>query len=128
MTDWLKNISHIAIKVTDLALVSLALEDLGLVCQKVEKRDEVGMQIAWLKQTETTVELMEATDSSSPIFNDPPGIHHLGLKVKNLDEIYQMMKNSDRYTIEGEIRQGIHSRIFFFRITGQQEILFECTE
>jgi len=128
MTDWLKSISHIAIKVTDLALVSLALEDLGLVCQKVEKRDEVGMQIAWLKQTETTVELMEATDSSSPIFNDPPGIHHLGLKVKNLDEIYQMMKNSDRYTIEGEIQQGIHSRIFFFRITGQQEILFECTE
>jgi hypothetical protein len=114
--------------VTDLVEVCWALENLGLVCQKMEKRDEVGMQIAWLKQTETTVELMEATDSSSPIFNDPPGIHHLGLKVKNLDEIYQMMKKSDRYIIDGEIRQGIHSRIFFFRITGQQEILFECTE
>lgn len=128
MTDWLKNISHIAIKVTDLALVSRALEDLGLVCQKVEKRPEVGMQIAWLKKAETTIELMEVTESSSPIYNDPLGVHHLGLKVENLDEIYRMMKESDRYTIEGGIQHGVHSRIFFFKITGQPEIRFECSE
>lgn len=128
MTDWIKNIDHMAIKISDLPQVCAALENLGLACQKVGQRDEVGMRIAWLKHGQTTVELLEVTDSSSPIFNDPPGLHHLGLKVKNLEDTYRMMEKNDQYKIEGKICQGIHSRIFFFRLTGQKEILFECSE
>jgi len=128
----IKNIDHIAIKVSNLSMVCHAFETLGLPCNSIEKFDEVGMKIAFLGDVkdneETGIELLEVIDQSSPIANDKPGLHHVGLKVKNIEEIYNRMKKSDQYKLLGEIRKGAHSRIFFFKITGQEEILFECVE
>jgi methylmalonyl-CoA/ethylmalonyl-CoA epimerase len=124
----IKNIDHIAIKVSNLNDVNMALENLGLPCKRIEQFDEVGMRIAFLDAGETAVELLEVTDPSSPIANDKTGLHHLGIKIKNIEETFDMMKKSDKYRVQGEIRQGAHSRIFFFRIAGQEDILFECVE
>ncbi|MCK5059163.1 MAG: VOC family protein [Candidatus Aminicenantes bacterium] len=121
-------IDHIAIKVSDLTEVSQALEQVGLFCKSIEQHDEVGMKIAFLGLSEekTTIELLEVVDPSSPIVNEPTGLHHVGIRVENIEKIYDKMKKGDRYKLEGEIRQGAHSRIFFFRINGHEEILFEC--
>jgi hypothetical protein len=126
----IKNIDHIAIKVSDLATVCQSLKKLGLICDNIEQYKEVGMRIASLgnPNEETTLELLEVTDPSSPIINDPPGLHHLGLKVKNIEDTYEMMNNDAQYSIQGEIRQGAHSKIFFFKIKGQEKILFECVQ
>ncbi len=128
----IKNIDHIAVKVSDLAQVNQALENLGLPCKSIKKFSEVGMQIAFLGKgnvnEEITVELLEVTDPSSPIANDPSGLHHLGLKVTDIEEIFYKMKRSNLYKVEGGIRKGAHSKIFFFRIKGEEEILFECVE
>ena len=124
----IKNLEHIAIKVTDLSSVCRALENLGLPCNSIEQYDEVGMRIAFLGDRETRMELLEVIDPGSPIVNDKPGLHHLGIKVKNIEEIYNKMKESDLYEVQGNIRQGAHSRIFFFKIKGQEEVLFECVE
>lgn len=124
----IEQLDHIAIKVTDLSAVCRAFEGLGLPCTGLEQYDEVGMRIAFLGDRETRMELMEVTSETSPIANDKPGLHHLGIKVKNIEEIYNKMKDSDRCRVLGDIRQGAHSRIFFFKIIGQEEILFECVE
>lgn len=124
----IKNLDHIAVKVTDLSSVCRAFENLGFHCNSIEQYDEVGMRIAFLGDRETRMELLEVTDESSPIVNDKPGLHHLGIKVKNIEEIYHKMKESDLYEVQGNIRQGAHSRIFFFKIKGQEQVLFECVE
>lgn len=124
----IEQLDHIAIKVTDLSAVCRAFEEMGLPCSRIGQYDEVGMRIAFLGNRETRMELLEATAETSPIVKDKPGLHHLGIKVKDIEEIYNKMKNSDRYQVLGDIRQGAHSRIFFFKIIGQEEILFECVE
>lgn len=124
----IERLDHIAIKVTDLSSVCSAFEGLGLPCTGIGQYDEVGMRIAFLGNRETRMELLEVTSETSPIVKDKPGLHHLGIKVKDIEEIYTKMKNSDRYQVLGDIRQGAHSRIFFFKIIGQEEILFECVE
>jgi hypothetical protein len=50
------------------------------------------------------------------------------MTVTDIEETYAKMKQSDRFKVQGNIRQGAHSRIFFFKIAGQEEILFECVE
>ena len=126
----MKSIDHIAIKVSDLGTVCQSLEKLGMNCDRIEQYNEVGMRIAFLSNPndETTLELLDVTDPSSPIVDDPPGLHHLGLKVQNIEDTYEKMKNDTQYSIQGEIRQGAHSKIFFFKIKGQEEILFECVQ
>lgn len=122
------HIDHIAVKVTDLPAVCRAFEEMGVPCNNIEQYDEVGMRIAFLGDRESRMELLEVTDFSSPIVDDKPGLHHLGLTVKDIEETYTRMIQSDRFNVQGNIRQGAHSRIFFFRIAGQEEILFECVE
>lgn len=126
----IEKLDHIAIKVTKLKEVSHVLEEMGLPCNSIEQHDEVGMRIAFLgnRNRETRLELLEVTDNKSPIANDKPGLHHLGIKVKNIEEAYNKMKESDCCHVLGNIRQGAHSRIFFFKIKEQEEILFECVE
>lgn len=124
----IEHIDHIGIKVTDLQDVCRSFEEMGVPCNHIEQYDEVGMRIAFLGDRESRLELLEVTDPSSPIVDDNSGLHHLGLAVKDIEETYSRMKQSDRFTVLGNIRQGAHSRIFFFKIAGQENVLFECVE
>lgn len=124
----IEQLDHIAIKVANLKEVSSVLEDMGLPCTSIKQHDEVGMRIAFLGNRETRLELLEVTANNSPIANDKSGLHHLGIKVKNIEEAFKKLKESDRCQVLGEIRQGVHSRIFFFKMIEQEEILFECVE
>lgn len=124
----IKNIDHIAFKITDLSKVCQAFEKLGIPCKSIEKFSDVGMRIAFLGEGETHIELLEVIDQSSPIANEKSGLNHVALKVKDIDSFYDWMKKDDRYRIEVELRKGAHSRIFFFRIVEQEDILFECVE
>lgn len=121
-------IDHIAIKITNLPMVSRIFEELGLSSTGIVQHDEVGMRIAFLGNHKTRMELLEVTAETSPIVNDKPGLHHLGIKVRNIETIYEKMKENHRYKVLEDIRQGAHSRVFFFKISGQEEILFECVE
>lgn len=125
-------IDHIAIKVSDIEEFSAGLKGLGYSLQSSGQYDEVGMKIAFLGSKtgshSETMELLEVIDPSSPIAADPDGLHHLAISVNNIEESYKMMKNSSLYNVEGEIRQGAHCRIFFFRMAGTAQPLFECCE
>lgn len=125
-------IDHIAIKVSDIEEFSAGLKGLGYSIQSSGLYDEVGMKIAFLGSESACrsdkMELLEVIDPSSPIAADPDGLHHLAISVTDIEESYKMMKNSSLYNVEGEIRQGAHCRIFFFRMAGTTNTLFECCE
>lgn len=124
----IKAIDHIAIKVDDLQQVSSALEVLGIPAPKVKQFDEVGMKIAFMKIGEICLELLKVTDDSSPIADDPSGMHHIGIKTQDIEATYGMMARDKQFEIQGKIQKGAHARIFFFRISGHEKILFECVE
>lgn len=126
----IKNIDHIAIKVSNLSRVCRTFNVLGIPLEGIKKFPEVGMEIAFLggKKGQIGMELMTVTDSSSPIDKDPPGFHHVGLKVADIEAAFSKIKASDLFNVEGAIKQGAHARIFFFRLKAQEEILFECVE
>jgi Glyoxalase/Bleomycin resistance protein/Dioxygenase superfamily len=123
---------HIAIKVSDIEEFSAGLKGLGYSLQSSGLYDEVGMKIAFLGSESAgksdKMELLEVIDPSSPIAADPDGLHHLAISVIDIEGSYKMMKNSSLYSVEGEIRQGAHCRIFFFRMAGSAQPLFECCE
>lgn len=126
------DIDHIGIKVSNIEEFSAGMTGLGYSIESSGQYDEVGMKIAFL-QSESSgisekVELLEVTDPSSPIAADPEGLHHLAMSVSDIKESYKMMKQSPLYNVEGEIRQGAHCRIFFFRMAGTTQPLFECCE
>ena len=125
-------IDHIAIKVSNIDEFSAGLLNLGYSLQSSGFYDEVGMKIAFLGNDSpgksNTMELLEVIDPSSPIADDPEGLHHLAISVIDIEGSYKMMKESSLYNVEGEIRQGAHCRIFFFRMAGSSQPLFECCE
>lgn len=128
-------IDHIAIKVSDIDEFTAGLAGLGYTLQSSGQYDEVGMKIAFLgtEPSETSnasekMELLEVTDPSSPIAADPDGLHHLAIAVNDIEASHQMMKQNPLYDVEGDIRQGAHCKIFFFRMKGTKHPLFECCE
>ncbi len=121
-------IDHIAIKVDDIHKVSSALEILGVPSPKIRQFDEVGMKIAFMKIGDINLELLKVTSDNCPIVNDPSGIHHIGIKTQDIESTYKKMSNSEQFELQGKIQKGAHTRIFFFKISGQDQILFECVE
>jgi hypothetical protein len=55
-------------------------------------------------------------------------MHHIAVAVDDIEAAHKQMSDSRRFEVMGEIRQGAHSRIFFYRLAGTQAPLFECTE
>ncbi len=124
----LKDIDHVAIKVADIDTTCDHFADMGFSCNSIGQYDEVGMKIAFLGNGDSHLELLEVTDSSSPIVNDAPGIHHVGIKVKDIEATFNKMNVSEGFLVEGAIRQGAKGRIFFFRLRDEPSTLFECVE
>lgn len=125
----IEGIDHIALKVADIEESAAAFRELGYPLSSVEQHDEVGMKIAFLGDKDSgRMELMEVTSPDSPIAGDPDGLHHLSIAVADIDAAFAKMSADPLYRVQGAVRQGAHSRIFFFRIAAQPETLYECAE
>lgn len=122
------DIDHIAIKVKSIETCRDAFKELGYPMISVKQHDEVGMKIGFFGEGSSKLELMEVVDSASPIADHSDGIHHIGMKVEDIEASYLRMNESPLFSVEGEVRQGAHSRIFFFRLTEEPSTLYECVE
>jgi len=122
------NIDHIAIKVADIDSVARAFEELGYTRQDTKRFEEVAMDISFLGKGSGKLELLQPFDPSSPIFKDPDGLHHVAIGVGDIVKTHAQMSESRLFTVEGPLRRGAHSRIFFFRIAGEGNTLYECVE
>ena len=104
-------IEHIGIAVKDLdKSISLYEEMLGYKCYKIEEVKDQKVRTAFFKIGETKIELLEATDSASPIARfiekRGEGIHHLAFAVSDIQERLQDMEKTGINLIDKKARKG----------------------
>lgn len=131
MIDILK-IDHIGIAVKDLDESLEVYKLLGFECQETEEVLEQKVRVAFLPCGESELELLEPTQSDSPVqkFIDKngEGIHHIAISVDDVQDSIQKLKEAGVRMVDEKPRYGAgNAKIAFIhpKMTG---VLFEITE
>ena len=87
----LKNIDHIGIAVTDIeAALDFWTKTLGIELHGVETVEEQKTKTAFLPVDDTEIELLQGTTEDSPVAKfiekKGTGVHHIAIRVENLEE------------------------------------------
>lgn len=131
MIDILK-IDHIGIAVKDLDESLEVYKLLGFKCKETEEVSEQKVRVAFLPCGESELELLEPTQSDSPlqkfIDKNGEGIHHIAIRVDDVQDSIKKLKEAGVRIIDEKPRYGAgNSKIAFIhpKMTG---VLFEVTE
>jgi len=125
-------VSHIGVAVTDLAsALAFYREVLGVEPGPQESAD--GATIVSLPLGDTQVELMVPESPDSPVARflakRGPGIHHICLRVPNLDQALARCRASGYHLVDQEPRAGAGGhRVAFLHPKSTAGILLELTE
>ena len=127
-------VDHIGLAVRSLDTALRFWRDaLGVSAGAPEEVPSEGVRVAFLPFGETRIELLEPLSSESPIarFLDKrgEGIHHVCLRVENLDAALDTLRQSGAEIIPPEVRRGAGGRRIAFvhpRSTGG--VLLELKE
>ncbi|HBG14177.1 MAG TPA: methylmalonyl-CoA epimerase [Synergistaceae bacterium] len=127
-------IDHIGIAVTSIdEALKFWGRSLGIKCTGVEEVAEQKVKTAFLPLGDTEVELLEATDPESPVAKfiekKGEGIHHLAIRVENLEEALEKMKALGLRMIDEKPRYGAGgARIAFVHPKTAGGVLLELSE
>jgi methylmalonyl-CoA/ethylmalonyl-CoA epimerase len=104
-------IDHIGIAVASIEeSLKFWEQSLGIKCMDIEEVAEQKVKTAFLPLGDTEVELLEATDPESPVAKfiekKGEGIHHLAIRVENLEEALEKMKALGLRLIDEKPRYG----------------------
>ena len=125
-------IAHVGIALPDLApAISFYRDILGL--ERVELSDSDGARIEAFAAGESLVELLEPSESDSPIgkylAKRGPGIHHICFQVDDLDATLERCRAAGLRVIDETPRLGAEGRrIAFLHPSSTSGILVELTE
>ena len=122
----------IAVKSIDEAL-NFWQKTLGIQCTGVEEVEEQKVKTAFLPVGATEIELLEATSDDSPVAKfiekRGEGIHHLALRVDDLDAALAELKEQGMRLIDETPRYGAGgARIAFIHPKATGGILLELSE
>ncbi|TDY55323.1 methylmalonyl-CoA epimerase [Aminivibrio pyruvatiphilus] len=122
----------IAVKSIDEAL-SFWQSALGIQCTGVEEVEEQKVRTAFLPIGDTEVELLEATSDESPVAKfiekKGEGIHHLAIRVENLEAALAELKEKGIRLIDETPRYGAGgAKIAFVHPKSTGGILLEISE
>lgn len=106
---------------------------LGIKCHGVEEVADQKVKTAFLPLHDTEVELLEGTAPDSPVAkfieNKGEGIHHLAIRVENLEEALAELKAKEVRLIDEKPRIGAGgARIAFIHPKATGGILLELCE
>ncbi|NLD05800.1 MAG: methylmalonyl-CoA epimerase [Synergistaceae bacterium] len=106
---------------------------LGIKCHGVEEVTEQKVKTAFLPVKDTEIELLEATSPESPVAKfieaKGEGIHHLAIRVENLEEALAELKEKGVRLIDEKPRLGAGgARIAFILPKATGGILLELSE
>jgi len=106
---------------------------LGIKCTGIEEVAEQKVKTAFLPLGDTEVELLEATDPESPVAKfiekKGEGIHHLAIRVENLEEALEKMKALGLKLIDEKPRYGAGgAKIAFVHPKTAGGVLLELSE
>ena len=127
-------IDHIGIAVKSLADAVKLYEDvIGLKVSGYDQVDDQGVKVAMLPVGEARIELLEPTTAESPIekfmTKRGEGIHHIAVRVDNIEEALARFKASGARLIDSVPRIGAHNtRIAFIHPASTHGVLLELVE
>mgnify|MGYP003587026915 FL=1 len=122
----------IAVKSIDEAL-NFWEATLGIKCHGVEEVAEQKVKTAFLPVKDTEIELLEGTSEDSPVAKfiaaKGEGIHHLAIRVDNLEEALAELKEKGVRLIDEKPRCGAGgAKIAFLHPKATGGILLELSE
>lgn len=127
-------IDHIGIAVKSLAdAVKVYQDAIGLNVSGYDEVDDQGVRVAMLAIGESRIELLEPTRADSPIekfmAKRGEGIHHIAVRVDNIEEALERLKASGAKLIDSTPRRGAHNtRIAFIHPSSTHGVLLELVE
>lgn len=127
-------IDHIGIAVKSLAETVRIYEDIiGLKVSDYDQVDDQGVRVAMIPTGESRIELLEPMHGDSPIekflAKRGEGIHHIALRVDNIEEALERFKAAGARLIDAVPRQGAHNtKIAFVHPATTHGVLLELVE
>ncbi|MCF7936808.1 MAG: methylmalonyl-CoA epimerase [Synergistales bacterium] len=127
-------IDHIGVAVKSLdEALQFWRDTLGIECTGVEEVEEQKVKTAFLPVKDTEIELLEGTSEESPvskyIAKKGEGMHHMAIRVDNIEEALKEMKEKGVRLIDEEPRYGAGgARIAFVHPKATGGILLELCE
>lgn len=104
-------LDHLGIAVEDLEEAVKIYEALGIRCSQVEMIPDQKVRTATLPLGEITIELLEPTESNSPVgkflANKGAGVHHIAIQVDDLQGHLQSLKRLGLRLIDETPRIGL---------------------
>ncbi len=115
----MKKIEHIGIAVKDLEKSNLLFKQLlGKPHYKTEEVVSEGVKTSFFKSGHNKIELLEATDSESPIAKfiekKGEGIHHIAFAVDNIEAEIKRLKNEGFIVINSTPKRGADNKLVAF--------------
>ncbi len=127
-------IDHIGIAVKSLSDALKVYEQAaGLRVAGYDEVDADGVRVAMLDVGESRIELLEPARPDSPIekflSTRGEGIHHIALRVDNIEKALERFKASGARLIDRAPRRGAHNtRVAFIHPSSTHGVLLELVE
>ncbi len=127
------NIDHLGIAVKSLAAAKAIYERLGLVVSAEETVPTEQVRLVMVPVGETRLELLEPTSETSAIAKfiakRGEGLHHLSLRVQDLESIVERLKKNGVRLVSDEIKIGAGGhRYIFIHPSSAGGVLLELVE
>tara|TARA_B100000767_G_C19777271_1_gene543405 strand:- start:7576 stop:7977 length:402 start_codon:yes stop_codon:yes gene_type:complete len=131
----MKGVDHIGIAVGDLEVSNKIFEALlNTKCYKIENIPDQKVLTSFFKIGDQKIELVAATDVSSPIFKfidkKGEGIHHIAFEVEDIrSEIKRLKKEGFQALSEEPLKGADNKLVIFFHPKTTNGVLIElCQE
>lgn len=127
-------IDHIGVAVNSIEEALKFWQDvMGIQCHGIEEVADQKVKTAFLPVKDTEFELLEPTSPDSPVAKfiekNRPGLHHIAIRVENLEEALAEMKARGVRLIDEKPRNGAGgARIAFLHPKSTGGILLELCE
>lgn len=130
----LEKLDHLGIAVRDLDTVrAFYMDKLALPCTGEEVVAEQKVRVAFLPLGDTKLELLESTAPDGPVAKfieqKGEGIHHVAIRVQNIEEALASLKIKGVRLIDEKPRIGAHgAKIAFIHPKESHGVLIELCE
>jgi len=130
----IEKIDHIGIAVNSLKEAERFFsEALGLPIGGKERLEHQGVELAFVQVGESRIELLEPLSPETPIgkflAKKGEGMHHIALKVKDIDAALSKLKEEGAQLIDNEPREGAHgTKVAFCHPRSTFGVLLELVE
>jgi methylmalonyl-CoA/ethylmalonyl-CoA epimerase len=126
-------VDHIGIVVRDIeAALKVYQTALGLPLRETRELGDQEVKVAFLPVGESNVELVQPTSEGSGVAKylakRGEGVHHICIKVEDIEATLARLEAHDVQLIDREPRQGAHGRVAFVHPKGTHGVLIELIE